>query len=169
MQIVKISENDFREINLDDFNRQQQVTRSYVRKDREYVPEEHPYVMDWSLDKKREIARELVDGAYISYLALEDDRIVGFLSLVRQLVSDRMILDLIQVDKSFRGQGIGRMLWEKAVEEAQRNGARELYISACSSEETISFYRAMGAEVTDNPIAAMADAEPCDLQMVYTI
>jgi len=44
-----------------------------------------------------------------------------------------------------------------------------LYISACPSEETIHFYKAMGAEVTDNPIMAIAEDEPDDLQMVCKI
>ena len=98
----------------------------------------------------------------------EEGRIVGFMSLVKELISERMILDLIQVDKNFRGQGIGRKLWEKAVEEARLNGARELYISACPSEETIHFYKAMGAEVTDSPILSIANDEPDDLQLVYS-
>ena len=61
------------------------------------------------------------------------------------------------------------ILWEKAVEEARLNGARELYISACPSEETINFYRAMGADVTDNPILSIANDEPDDLQLVYSL
>ena len=169
MKIEKIKKAVFSEINLDEFNRQQKITRIYVRKDEKYVLEEQPGVMDWSIDKKREVAYDLVDSKYISYLALEEDRIVGFMSLVKKLVSERMILDLIQVDKEFRGRGIGRILWEKAVEEAQLNGAKELYISACPSEETINFYRAMGADVTDNPIMSIANDEPDDLQLVYSI
>ena len=140
-----------------------------MKKDDTYVLEEQPGMMDWSMDKKREVAKDLTDNAYISYLALEEDRIVGFLSLVKELVSERMILDLIQVDTDFRGQGIGRKLWEKAVEEARLNGAKELYISACPSEETIHFYKAMGAEVTDDPIIDIANDEPDDLQMVCRI
>ena len=169
MRIVKVSRDIFPEINLDDFKRQQKITRIYVKKDGKYVLEENPGLMDWSIDKKREVAKDLTDNAYISYLALEEDRIVGFMSLVKELVYERMILDLIQVDQDFRGRGIGRMLWEKAVEEARLNGARELYISACPSEETIHFYKAMGAEVTDNPIMAIAEDEPDDLQMVCRI
>lgn len=169
MKIEKVRNDGFSDISLDDFNRQQRITRIYVRKDEKYVLEEQPGVMDWGIDKKREVAHELVDSNYISYLALEEDRIVGFMSLVKKLMSERMILDLIQVDKNFRGQGIGRILWEKAVEEARINGARELYISACPSEETINFYRAMGADVTDNPIISIANDEPDDLQLVYSI
>lgn len=169
MIIEKVKCDGYEEISLDDFNRQQQITRIYVRKDGEYVLEEQSGVMDWSIDKKREVAGDLIDSNYISYLALEEGRIIGFMSVVRKLTGERMLLDVIQVDKDFRGKGIGRMLWEKAVEEARRNGAKELYISACPSEETIKFYRAMGAEVTDKPIQTIADEEPDDLQMVCPI
>lgn len=169
MKIEKIRGDSFSEINLDDFNRQQEVTRIYVRKGETYVLEEHRGVMDWSIDRKREVAQKLIDSEHISYLALEEDRIVGFVSLVKNLISERMILDLIQVDKDFRGRGIGRILWEKAAEEARLNGAKELYISACPSEETISFYRAMGADVTDNPIISIVNDEPYDLQLVCPI
>lgn len=169
MTIEKVRCNGFSEINLDAFNRQQEITRIYVRKDEKYVLEEQPGMMDWSIDKKREVALDLVDSNYISYLALEEGKIIGFMSLVKKLISERIILDLIQVDKNFRGQGIGRILWEKAVEEARLNGARELYISACPSEETINFYRAMGADVTDNPILSIANDEPDDLQLVYSL
>ena len=169
MTIEKVRCDGFSEINLDAFNRQQEITRIYVRKDEKYVLEEQPGMMDWSIDKKREVALDLVDNNYISYLALEEGKIIGFMSLVKELISERMILDLIQVDKNFRGQGIGRILWEKAVEEARLNGARELYISACPSEETINFYRAMGADVTDNPILSIANDEPDDLQLVYSL
>ena len=41
-----------------------------------------------------------------------------------------------------------------------------MYISACSSEETIAFYKAMGAELADCPIKEIAEAEPYDLQMI---
>lgn len=169
MRIVKVSRDAFPEINLDGFNRQQKITRIYVKKGDTYVLEEQPGVMDWSIDKKREVAQDLMDSKYISYLAIEEARIIGFMSLVKELVSERMILDLIQVDTEFRGQGIGRKLWEKAVEEARLNGARELYISACPSEETICFYKSMGAEVTSNPIIAIANDEPDDIQMVCGI
>ena len=166
MRIEKVSRDMFPEINLDHYKREQKVTRIYVKKDDTYELEEQPGVMDWSIDKKREVARDLMSDDYISYLALEEDRIVGFVSLVKELAGERMILDMMQVDADFRGQGIGRILWDKAVEEVRLNGAKELYISACPSEETIHFYKAMGAEITNSPIRSIADEEPYDLQMV---
>ena len=80
-----------------------------------------------------------------------------------------MVLDMIQVDRTFRGQGIGRQLFCLAVSEAKNAGAKELYISACCSEETVNFYKSMGAKVTDDPIPAISEAEPCDIQMTYNL
>jgi GNAT superfamily N-acetyltransferase len=169
MRIEKVSRDIFPEINLDHYKREQKVTRIYVKKEDTYELEEQPGVMDWSIDKKREVAQDLIDSNYISFLALEEDRVVGFVSLVKELAGERMVLDMMQVDADFRGQGIGRVLWDKAVEEARLHGAKEMYISACPSEETIHFYKAMGAEITNSPIRSIADEEPYDLQMVCQI
>ena len=104
---------------------------------------------------------------WLSYnMAMENDRVVGFIGLKKALVEPYMILDLMQVSAACRGQGIGRKLFDIGKEEARKAGAKALYISACSSEETIAFYKAMGAELTNCPIKEIEDAEPYDLQMV---
>ena len=101
----------------------------------------------------------------IAYLAIENDEVVGFIGLKKDLVESYMILDMMHVSAACRGQGIGRRLFDVGKEEARKAGAKALYISACSSEETIAFYKAMGAELTDRPITEFAEAEPYDLQM----
>ena len=60
-------------------------------------------------------------------------------------------------------------LFEKGKEEARKAGAEALYISACSSEETIAFYHAMGCSLTDSPIKEIAEDEPYDLQMICPV
>ncbi len=80
-----------------------------------------------------------------------------------------MILDMMQVSSECRGQGIGRKLFEAGKDEARKAGAEALYISACSSEETIAFYRAMGSELASNPIKEIAEEEPFDLQMICPV
>ena len=47
------------------------------------------------------------------------------------------------------GRGIGRKLFDEGKKEARKAGTEALYISACSSEETSVFYKAMGAELTE--------------------
>ena len=42
-------------------------------------------------------------------------------------------------------------------------------ISACCSEETVNFYKAMGAVPTDDPIPEIVEAEPYDIQMTFDL
>ena len=65
--------------------------------------------------------------------------------------------------------GITDMLDGTVARKTGKAGAEALYISACSSEETIAYYKAMGSELTSNPIKEMAEAEPCDLQMICPV
>lgn len=169
IKIELLSPENFNESSLDSFDRRHNVMRVYRRIDGEYRLIDKPYTEDWDLGEKRRTAKALMSDNLITWLALDGGRVIGFIGLLKELNGGRMILDLMYVSADHRGRGIGRKLFEKGVDEAQRSGARELYISACSSEETIAFYRAMGAELTDCPIQAMADEEPCDLQMTRTV
>ena len=76
-----------------------------------------------------------------------------------------MIIGTLRVSAPFRGRGIGRQPFLSGAETARRSGVKALYISACSCEETIAFYHAIGAAVTDDPINEPAAQEPYDLQM----
>ncbi len=169
VKIEPLSPENFNESSLDGFDRRHNVKRVYRRIGGSYRLIDKPYTEDWDPDEKRQTAEILMSDDLITYLALDGGRVIGFIGLLKELNGDRMILDLMYVSADHRGRGIGRRLFEKAVDEAQRSGARELYISACSSEETIAFYRAMGAELTNEPIREMADKEPCDLQMTRPV
>lgn len=167
--IALLSKENFNPHSLDAYERKHDVKKVYRKKEAEYILMDMPYVEDWSLAEKRQIAMAVSSDAYISYIALDNGTVVGFLGLKRRLHNGYMILDMLYVSAAYRGMGIGRRLFAAGKEAAKKAGAAALYISACSSEETIAFYRAMGAELTDCPIQEMADDEPCDLQMVCII
>ena len=167
MKFEKIRETHF--INLDGFDRSQEVKRVYVNENGRFRLINRVWTMDWSLEHKRKVAANLKSDDCIAYAVWENEKVIGFVSVMKALIGCRMVLDIIQVDRAFRGQGIGRQLFGLAVTEAINAGAKELYISACCSEETVGFYKAMGAKVTDDPIPAIAEAEPCDIQMVCPI
>ncbi len=169
VKIEPLSPENFNKSSLDSFDRRHNVRRVYRRINGGYRLIDKPYTEDWDQDEKRRTAEALMSDNLITWLALDGGRVIGFIGLLKELNGDRMILDLMYVSADHRGRGIGRMLFEKAIDEARRSGARELYISACSSEETIAFYRAMGAELTADPIREMADKEPCDLQMTRPV
>lgn len=166
IRIELLSENNFNERSLDLYTRTQEVKKVWRKVGTEYALVEMPYTEDWDAAKKRQVAKDLAGDEYISYAAFDGDKVIGFIGLFKQLKDGYMILDLMQVSAEYRGKGIGRQLFEFGREEAQKSGAKALYISACSSEETIAFYKAMGAEITKAPIREIAEEEPFDVQMV---
>ena len=169
IKIELLSETNFCLESLDAYNRKQNVHKVYRRIDGEYALVECEYTEDWDLNKKRSVAKQISSDDYITYIAVENDTVVGFIGLLRKLHGSYMILDMMQVSSECRGQGIGRRLFEAGKAEARKAGAEALYISACSSEETIAFYRAMGSSLASNPIKEIAEAEPFDLQMTCPV
>lgn len=39
-----------------------------------------PYIEDWSLERKQQVAKNISSGEYISYIALDEDIVVGFIA-----------------------------------------------------------------------------------------
>ena len=169
IKIELLSDTNFCIESLDLYNRKQEVNKVYRRIDGDFSLVECKYTEDWDLNKKRSVAKQISSDDHITYIALENDKVVGFIALLKQLNGPYMILDMMQVSSECRGQGIGRRLFEAGKDEARKNGAEALYISACSSEETIAFYRAMGSNLASDPIKEIAEEEPFDLQMICPV
>ncbi|HCJ40672.1 GNAT family N-acetyltransferase [uncultured Ruminococcus sp.] len=169
IKIELLSDTNFCIESLDLYNRKQDVNKVYRRIDGDFSLVECKYTEDWDLNKKRSVAKQISSDDHITYIALENDKVVGFIGLLKQLNGPYMILDMMQVSSECRGQGIGRRLFEAGKDEARKNGAEALYISACSSEETIAFYRAMGSNLASDPIKEIAEEEPFDLQMICPV
>ena len=169
INIELLSEANFCLNSLDLYNRKQDVNKVYRRIGGEYALVECKYIEDWDLNQKRSIAKRISSSEYISYIALDNDKVIGFISLLNSLNGPYMILDMLHVSSDFRGQGIGKKLFEIGIEEAKKVGAKALYISACSSEETIAFYKKMGCILTNNPIKEIVEKEPFDLQMICSV
>ena len=169
IKIELLSDTNFCIESLDLYNRKQDVNKVYRRIDGDFSLIECKYTEDWDLNKKRSVAKQISSDDHITYIALENDKVVGFIGLLKKLNGPYMILDMMQVSSECRGQGIGRRLFEAGKDEARKNGAEALYISACSSEETIAFYRAMGSNLASDPIKEIAEEEPFDLQMICPV
>ena len=101
----------------------------------------------------------------MTFCAFDSGRVIGEIMLVPVLHKGRMIIDSFHVSREYRRSGIGRRLFEAAKNEAGLCGARALYLSACSAEETIDFYLAMGCAPSEDPIPAYVESEPCDIQL----
>ena len=80
-------------------------------------------------------------AANVAFSAMEDDRAIGFYLLTTE--DDGMHLDHLWIAPHAMGRGIGRALFEHAVEEIRRLGHRTLKIEADPNAE--GFYARMGA------------------------
>ncbi|MGN0650890.1 MAG: GNAT family N-acetyltransferase [Oscillospiraceae bacterium] len=169
INIELLTKENFNENSLDYFERRQEVRRVYRKSENGHELVELPYIEDWDIEKKRQVAKDISSTDYISYIATDGSTVIGFIGLIKQLNNRYMILDLMQVSAAYRGKGIGGKLFSIAKEEAAKAGANALYISACSSEETIAFYKAMGAEHANPTIPEIAENEPFDLQLMCII
>ena len=84
-------------------------------------------------------------AANVAYSAMEEGRAVGFYLMTTE--SDGMHLDHLWIAPHAMGRGIGRTLFEHAVEQARGLGARALEIEADPNAE--GFYKRMGARRVD--------------------
>ena len=80
-------------------------------------------------------------AANVAYSAMDDDGAVGFYVLTTE--SDGLHLDHLWILPGAMGRGIGRALFEHAVEQAKSLGFRDIKIEADPNAE--GFYRRMGA------------------------
>jgi GNAT superfamily N-acetyltransferase len=80
-------------------------------------------------------------AANVTYCAMEDFRAVGFYLLTNE--SDGLHLDHLWIEPRAMGRGIGRALFEHALEQTRRLGHRTLKIEADPNAE--GFYARMGA------------------------
>lgn len=165
MEIKLADKSSFRPDSLKEFRRYQEVGNVYRVRDGQPVLVYHPFTEDWDAARRTEKAEKILSGRFVTYCAFEGERVVGEIMLLPELNRGRLIIDSFHVSGDFRRRGIGRALLEAAKREALHRGARALYASCCSAEETIKFYTAMGFRLSDDPIPEYVEDEPCDLQM----
>jgi len=87
IKIELLSKTNFSLESLDSYNRKQNVNKVYRKIDGEYVLVECKYTEDWDLNKKRSVAKQISSDDYITYIALENEKVVGFIGLLRKLMA----------------------------------------------------------------------------------
>ncbi|MBP5169835.1 MAG: GNAT family N-acetyltransferase [Oscillospiraceae bacterium] len=165
MEIKLVDSHNFTRDSLKGFRRYQEVKNVYRLQNGNLTLVCNPFTEDWDAARLIEKAEEILSGQYVTYCAYEGNHVVGVIMLIPGLNKGRLIIDSFHVSTDYRHRGIGRALFEAARQEALKRGAHALYASCCSSEETIDFYSAMGFRLSSDPIPALAEAEPYDLQM----
>ncbi|AHD05730.1 GNAT family N-acetyltransferase [Paenibacillus larvae] len=171
-----LSEKDLTKELLDHFNRFQEVKNVWRIIDNKKALIEHPFVEQWSSEEKS----NLITGHFTEYIknggcvfaAFYENHVIAFVSLPYDFFgSSNQYVDLAEQYTSFefRGLGIGKQLFALCAEKARQWGAKKLYISAHSAEETQAFYRSVGCVDAVEINQQLADKEPFDIQMEYIL
>ena len=169
IEIKPADKSNFTEFSMDSFDRFQEVRNVYRIENGILVLKNHPFTETWSPERKREKASEILSGQYITYCAFDGNTVVGEIMLKPELNENRMIIESFHVSRDCRGHGIGRRMIETVTDYAKSRGAKALYTSCCSAEETIAFYMAMGFRPSAHPIPSCVRDEPFDIQMEFPI
>lgn len=118
------------------------------------------------------ILRDCFDRGGTFYGAFDGERLVGAAILDPRFMGrakDRLQLKFLHVSRDYRGSGLGVRLFETAVGRARELGARQLYVSATPSENTIGFYLRRGCRVADDVDADLFALEPEDIHLELEI
>lgn len=172
--IRALTHDNFREDSLDGFIRHQEVTECWRCVDNDWLLLPIAFTEDWELPRLREEANEILralDAGITVIGAFDGMKVVGFAQLGERLGSRGQYVELVgfHVSAPYRGQGIGRRIFQAICDSARAAGADKLYISAHSSKESQAAYRALGCTLAQEVDPVRAEKEPCDVQMEYCL
>lgn len=176
IDIKELSINDLTEDMLNDFNRYQEVTRVWRIENDKLVIKYLRFIEDWDINDKQQLIfgefkntllnNGTIIGAYLK------GKLIGFASLGGELLGKQkeyiQLLELY-VSYEYRGNRIGRLLFERCIEKLSVLGIRKLYISSHSAVETKSFYEKMGCAEAKWIYDKQVKLEPYDCQLEYEI
>jgi len=100
--------------------------------------------------------------------SFDGEKLSGVSALESEFIGknrDQLQLFFLQVDSKYRRMGIGGKLLKKAMAKAKKWGAKELYISATPSKNTINFYLHMGSTLASEINPILYKLEPKDIHL----
>ncbi len=98
----------------------------------------------------------------------DDGRLIGVVVVDSKFLgayTNQLQLKFLHVSNSYRGCGWGTKLFELAKATARERGARQLYISATESENTVNFYMRLGCVLARELDAELFELEPEDIHL----
>jgi predicted N-acetyltransferase YhbS len=147
----------------------------YLENGRLVLKPEHYDLPGWPPGEAEIYAPILLDcfergGTFLG--AFEGQELVGVAILESKFIGaakDQLQLKFLHVSLTHRGTGLGKKLFEQTVQKARELGARRLYVSATSSENTINFYLRRGCIVTKTVDPELYTLEPEDIHLEYSL
>src|SRR5690554_1015959 len=157
------------------FDRYQEVRKCWRKEDKEWVLKDIQFTEQWGPDEYKFLIKCLkntIESGGTVFGAFKDKILVGFASLDNLFFGskkDYLQLSSIHISNGYRGNGIGKRLFILVCKKAKEIGAKKLYISAHSSQETQSFYKAIGCKEANEYNESLVAKEPYDCQLEYIL
>jgi predicted N-acetyltransferase YhbS len=147
----------------------------YLENGKLVLKPEYYNVQGWPPGEPEQYTPILVDcfnrgGSF--YGLFDKAKLIGAAVLENKFIGqnkDRLQLKFLHISRSYRKQGLGKILFTQAVQKAKEMKAQKLYISATPSENTINFYLNLGCVVTPEIDEELFELEPEDIHLEYTI
>jgi diamine N-acetyltransferase len=121
---------------------------------------------------KEKLTAELNNKNSEFYFAILNDEVIGYLkvnfgeSQTELKDSKALEIERIYVSKEFHGKSIGQILYDKAIEVANRKGSEYVWLGVWEENpRAISFYRKNGFVEFDKHIFKLGDDEQTDIMM----
>lgn len=157
------------------FNRYQEVRKCWRKENGKWVLKEIPFTEQWGPEEYKFLVQCLSHTVAISgavFGAFQSNRLIGFASVEPQFFGSKneyLQLSSIHASCECRGLGVGKRLFNLAANKAKEMGAKKLYISSHSSEETQAFYKAMGCVEAIERNPELVQKEPYDCQLEFVL
>ena len=157
------------------FDRHQEVKKCWRKENDEWILKDISFTEEWSIKEYQYLVKCLhntISTGGKVFGAFEENSLVGFASIENEFFgtqNEYLQLSSIHITSGSRGRGIGKRLFQLACEGAKKAGAKKLYISAHSSEESKAFYDAIGCAEAVEYNQNLVELEPCDCQLEYLL
>lgn len=175
IQYKKLKANEITVDLFKNFNRYQKVTKCWRKVEDKWVLKDIAFTEEWTSKEYEFLVKCLqntVNTGGLVFAAFKDESLAGFVSVENILFGaekEYLQLSCIHVTFEGRGRGVGRGLFELAADSARKMGAKKLYISAHSSEESQAFYKKLGCVEAAEYNERLVAEEPCDCQLEYIL
>ncbi|MCE4956550.1 GNAT family N-acetyltransferase [Macrococcoides caseolyticum] len=110
------------------------------------------------------------------YFAMVNNSIAGYLKInvkdaqTEDMGQDALEIERIYVDKHFQKQGIGQLLYNKAIERAHYHHTSKMWLGVWEHNyNAIAFYSKMGFKHIDSHVFQMGDEAQTDWIMIKTV
>lgn len=162
---------------LGEIDRKEIVNEVYYFRDNKLkIANEFYNIEGWNLKELHEYIdrlEDIYDRNGTIYGAFDNKTIVGLGGALESKFigrnNDQLKLDMLYISNNYRKKGIGKNIVNLLSKKAKELNAKSMYVSATPFKNTVDFYFAMGAKLTNEINKDLYKLEPYDIHMILQL